>query len=369
MRIRRPSYGRVLAQFREGAVFAHPRGLTLSAAFAQEFACTFHEANPIYLNREYARAHGYDHLVVSPLLVLNLALSMGVQNDSEQAIAHLGYRRVVPLRPVYPEETLRSFTRVLGVRERGAGKPGVVRLQTVCVNQDDEPVLRYERAVLIPARAPAPDTMVGEAQVPFFEAAAAADAQLPVPRQSYPGGLTGSRTYAEDFTPGEVIVHAAGRTVTDEHLPWTYRLLNTHPLHFDRIYTAGLEGALSGEPVVYGGLVFAWICGLASRDVSENALWDLEYDEGYHTQPVFAGDTLTALSRIEAVEDWPGPHRAAVVRVRHVGLKNVRPEEALAQHGEELFRPESEKKALGKRRLEAKVFEIERRLLIKRRPV
>ena len=63
---------------------------------------------------------------------------------------------------------------------------------------------------------------------------------------------------------------------------------------------------MSGEPIVYGGLVFAWLDGLASRDVSEHAIWELGFTEGYHTQPAFAGDTVGALSRILAVEDVPG---------------------------------------------------------------
>ena len=55
------------------------------------------------------------------------------------------------------------------------------------------------------------------------------------------------------------------------------------------MYSAARSGAMSGEPIVYGGLVFAWLAGLASRDTSENALWDLGYTEGYHTQPTVGG--------------------------------------------------------------------------------
>lgn len=49
------------------------------------------------------------------------------------------------------------------------------------------------------------------------------------------------------------------RTITDEHVPWTYRMGNTHPLHYDRLYSSGLSGPMSGEPIVYGGLVFGWL--------------------------------------------------------------------------------------------------------------
>jgi 2-methylfumaryl-CoA hydratase len=125
---------------------------------------------------------------------------------------------------------------------------------------------------------------------------------------------------------------------------------------------------MAGEPIVYGGLAFAWLCGLASRDVTENALFDLSYDEGYHTQPLFAGETVTALTRVDGVEDWPGPHRAGILKLRHVGFKNARPEAVLEKHGEDVFVRENDKKKLGKEKIPEKIFEIDRKVLVKRRP-
>jgi hypothetical protein len=92
---------------------------------------------------------------------------------------------------------------------------------------------------------------------------------------------------------------------------------NTHPLHFDRVFSSGLSGKMSGDPIVYGGLVFAWLEGLASRDVSENSVWELGFTEGYHTQPAVSGDTVAALSRVLAAEDAPGD-AGCTVRHRHL---------------------------------------------------
>ena len=148
----------------------------------------------------------------------------------------------------------------------------------------------------------------------------------------------------------------------------TYQVGNSHPLHFDRIFSSGLSGKMSGEPIVYGGLVFAWLDGLASRDVSEHAVWELGFTEGYHTQPAFAGDTVGALTRILATEDVPGTGDYGVVSMQLIGVKNVSAATALEQHGEDLFVKEDAKRALGKEKITDKIFEIERRLLIKRRP-
>ena len=144
----------------------------------------------------------------------------------------------------------------------------------------------------------------------------------------------------------------------------TYLVGNSHPLHFDRIFSSGLTGKMSGEPIVYGGLVFAWLEGLASRDVSENALWELGFTEGYHTAPAVAGDTVHALSRVLACE--PADPGFGVIALQLIGVKNCTGAAALERHGAGLFIKEGAKKGTDVPRIPEKVFEIERELLIGR---
>lgn len=174
------------------------------------------------------------------------------------------------------------------------------------------------------------------------------------------------RSYFDNFKVGDILVHANGRTITDEHYPWTYRVMNTHPLHYDRLYSTARTGQMSGEPIVYGGLVFAWLCGLASRDTTENALADFGYTEGYHTQPAVSGDTIYSISRVLDKSDGPDGLNAGVVTFQLIGLKNIRPKEALKKYGADLFIKENGKKKAGKEKIADKIFEIERRLLIKK---
>lgn len=365
---RYPQYGRYLDELEPGQVFEHPRGFTFTPANMLEFARTFMQANPLYLNGQYARAVGFADLPASPQMVFNVTLSLGVQNDSEKAIANLGYYQVQFLRPVYPGDTLRAFTKVLERKDRGPDKPGIVRIRTVSVNQDSAVVLQYERKIMVgwrgdrPPTTPAPDVTVdfpGE-DTPLL--------QLPLTDRPNTGGLAGPNTFFEDFAPGDIIVHANGRTITEEHMALTYRVGNSHPLHFDRVFSSALSGKMSGEPIVYGGLVFAWLEGLASRDVSEHAVWELGFTEGYHTQPAFAGDTVGALSRILAVEDVPGADAYGLVSVQLIGVKNISAAAALEKHAAALFIKEDSKRDSGKEKITDKIFEIERRLLIMRRP-
>lgn len=367
-RVRQPQYGRYLDELDPGQVFEHPRGFTFDRGNMLDFARTYMQANPLYLNLQYAQAHGFRDLPASPQMVFNVTLSLGVQNDSEKAIANLGYYQVQFLRPVYPGDTLRAFTKVLERKDRGPDKPGIARIRTVSVNQDNEVVLQYERKIFVAWRGDRlPTTPAAEASV-AFPGEDNPTVRLPQSDGHYGTGLTGPNTYFEDFAPGDIIVHANGRTITEEHMALTYLVGNSHPLHFDRVYSSGLSGKMSGEPIVYGGLVFAWLDGLASRDVSEHALWELGFTEGYHTQPASAGDTVGALTRILAVEDAPGASGYGIVTMQLIGVKNISAAAALEEYGADLFIKEDTKRELGKDKIPAKIFEIERRLLIRRRP-
>nr|WP_034433708.1 MaoC family dehydratase [Candidatus Contendobacter odensis] len=365
---RRPQYGRYLDEFVPGQVFVHPRGFTFDRAAMLDFARVFMQCNPLYLNLEYAKAHGFPDLPASPQMVFNVVLSLGVHNDSEKAIANLGYYNVQFLRPVYSGDTLRGYTQVVDRKARGEDKPGIVLIRTLGVNQHNQVVLQYERKIMVDWRGdrlpttPAPTTPV---EFPWVEHPVV---DLPINAGNYPSQLTGPNTYFEDFALGDLIVHANGRTITDEHMALTYLVGNTHPLHFDRVYSTGLSGKMSGEPIVYGGLVFAWLEGLASRDVSENALWELGFTEGYHTQPAVSGDTVAAMSRVIATEVLPNTDAAGIVTFQFIGVKNISAAAALETYGADLFIKENDKQKLSKEKLSSKIFEIERRLLIKRHP-
>ena len=366
--IKKPEYGRYLEDFQENNIFIHPRAFSIPSSFAQEFATTFHEASPLFLSSEYAKAHGFSNMLVSPLQVFNIVLSLGVQNNSEKAIANLGYYNVQFPRPVYPNDTIVARTRVISKRERGEGKPGIVHVQTIGLNQRKEIVIQYERKIMIPSRSNS--SFEKNIENSFVDFPTLEENTLDLPKIHCKTNLiqphTSNNTYFEDFESGMIILHKNMRTITDEHIPWTYRMGNTHPLHYDKIYSLGLTGKMSGEPIVYGGLVFSWLAGLASRDTSENMIWDLGYTEGYHTQPAISGDTIGAISRILHKEEGP-IEDCGTLQIQLLGIKNMSTSKALEKYGENLFIKENDKKKLGKEKIPEKIFEIERRILIKKK--
>lgn len=371
-KVKRPVYGRYLEEFKVGDVYIHPREFTIDRSFAQEFATVFMEANPLFLSAPYAKAHGFQDLLVHPLQVFNIALSLGVQNNSEKALANLGYYNAQFLQPVYPGDTLSARTKVLHISDKGTDKPGIVHVRTLCLNQNKEVVLQYERKIMIyhsngkPKGNPEPSA--SSADFPEQE-----NPTLKLPALSYPSShkhTTWSATYFENFEPGQIIIHPNGRTITDEHYQWTYRMGNTHPLHYDKLYSSGISGPMGGEPIVYGGLVFAWLFGLASRDISENMIWELGFTEGYHTAPSVSGDTVTCITRILDTRDAGNEYGipAGEIQCQVIGLKNIKAGDAFDKYGEDLFYKENDKKKMGKEKIPEKIFEIERKILVKKKP-
>src|ERR1700735_5647521 len=96
--------------------------------------------------------------------------------------------------------------------------------------------------------------------------------------------------YFEDFSPGQTFKHWPGRTITDFDNTWfTLMTLNSNPLHFDAAFAAKSQ---HGKCLVNGLLVIALVTGMSVKDISENAIANLEYESIRHTGPTFAGDTL-----------------------------------------------------------------------------
>ncbi len=137
-------------------------------------------------------------------------------------------------------------------------------------------------------------------------------------------GITSEGSYFEDFTVGDTLVHSRGRTITetDNHV-FTSLVMNTAQLHFNQdMVDKDPKNYYDGRRVVYGGVVLAFVVGLASEDTSENALAELEMDNGKHTNPVFHGDTIFAESTVLEKRDADRAD-AGIVKFKLVG-KNSR---------------------------------------------
>ncbi len=148
--------------------------------------------------------------------------------------------------------------------------------------------------------------------------------------------LTGGSSYFEDFAVGQQIRHVRGATVGEfENQMLTKLVMNTADAHFNE---ARMVDTSYGQRLVFGLVTGSMIVGLATQDIAENAIAELEMDGLRFRAPVFHEDSLTAYTEVLAVED-ADREDAGVVHFKHWGAK---------QDG-------------------TVVFEGERRVLIKRR--
>ncbi|WP_337185258.1 MaoC family dehydratase [Phenylobacterium sp.] len=128
--------------------------------------------------------------------------------------------------------------------------------------------------------------------------------------------LTGATNYFEDFEVGAVIKHARGKTITPlENVLITNLVMNTAQGHFneDLMRKEGFPGV-----IVYGGVNFSMVLGLAAQDCCENALQELGLDNVKLTKPVLHGDTIYAYSEVLDRSD-SDREDAGVVTFRHYG--------------------------------------------------
>lgn len=145
--------GHRLEDFREGQVFEHHWGRTLSEADGALFSTQTLRFTPLYFNAEYARAHGHPGVVIDPLLVLCTVVGLSVEDLSEAGGPFLGVEDVVFHRPVYPGDTLTARSVVTSKREsRKRPTTGVVTWRTEARNQKGEMVLSYARTNLVAKR-------------------------------------------------------------------------------------------------------------------------------------------------------------------------------------------------------------------------
>jgi acyl dehydratase len=145
--------------------------------------------------------------------------------------------------------------------------------------------------------------------------------------------LTGTDNYFEDFTPGDLIRHARGKTVTEmDGVLLCNLVMNTAQGHFNSDL---MQKSPFGDVIVFGGIVASMVIGLAYQDTGEQAIAEIGLDRVRFRVPVQHGDTLYAFTEVLEKDEGNGE-----VRFRHWGINQK----------------------------EQVVFEGERRVRLKRRP-
>jgi len=242
-------------------------------------------------------------LPVTPNLVCDVAIGQST-GPTQRVLGNLFYRGLVLLRPVHLNDTLRTRTEVVGLKQnrpRADGTAsGLVALRIRTENQLGEPVLDFWRCPMIPLRDPT--TSTGHAdrfdQIPDeldpeqVAAALPAGWRLDRFREAAPGPHFGDIEVGMSY---EVI----GRdTVTSA--PALARLtLNLANAHTD-------PGASAhGRRLVYGGHTIGIAAAQATRAMP-NLVTIVAWHGCDHLAPVFEGDVLSTQLSVEGAEALDG---------------------------------------------------------------
>src|SRR4029078_6987000 len=240
---------------------------------------------------------------------------------SLNAVANLGYAGCRFLKAVYPGDTLRAESEVIGLRENSNKKTGIVYVRSRGSNQDGAEVLDYMRWVMVRKRdesAPAPGDKVPDLpkQVEPKDLGAACPT---LDSKAYDTTLSGSAHKFGDYSAGEKIDHVVGITVEHaEHMMATRLYQNTARIHFDHFTES--KGRF-GQRLIYGGHAISLARSLSFNGLA-NAFHVAAINGGRHVNPLFAGSTVFAWSEILDRAALPGRSDVGAVRLRSVATKD-----------------------------------------------
>lgn len=145
--------GRFLEDFHVGDRYLHSHGRTVSEADNTWFTLLTNNTHDIHYNADYAARTEFGQPLVVSTLTLAIVTGLSVDDISRNAVANLGWDKVVLSAPVFAGDTIYASSEVLEVREsRSRPGQGIVRVHTRGFNQDDVTVLEYDRTVLVYAR-------------------------------------------------------------------------------------------------------------------------------------------------------------------------------------------------------------------------
>lgn len=308
--------------FSLGQRFEAP-GVTLTSGHAALHQAMFGDRLLLPLDQPLCNAvTGEARALAHPSLVANVAIGQ-TTHVSQRVKANLFYRGLRFLKPVFIDDTLRTTTSVVALRQNrpqpGRDATGVIGLEIDVRNQDGEHVMKLWRAPMLPCRDPQANTGHNDSLDAIGAHASDADliATVPADWELQPFRARAPTPCFADVVPGTRYRIGARDTITGA--PELVRLtLNLAMAHLDS------GASYLGQRLVYGGhtisMAFAQtlralpgivtVCGWRSCD---------------HLAPVLEGDLLR--TEVSVVRKIPVPAGGGIVELRAETFAN-RPETA-----------------------------------------
>ncbi len=322
--------GNFFEDYSVGQILTHAVPRTVKMGERALYHALYPARHALYSSDQFAQDCGLPFSPLDDMIAFHVIFGKSVPDVSLNAVANLGYAQGRWLLPVWPGDTLRSVSEVIGLKQNSNGKTGVVYVRTQGLNQHDETVMEYVRWVMVRKRdasAPAPKTVVPE----LPEAIKASDLVIPkgLDFTNYNFDLAGEPHRLGDYEIGETIDHVDGVTIEEaEHMMATRLWQNTAKVHFDT------SARPDGSRLIYGGHVISMARALSFNGLA-NAQMVVGLNAGAHANPCLAGDTVRAWSEVldKAETSVPG---VGAIRLRLVATKGGAPFDLRGEDGKYL---------------------------------
>ncbi|MFK7882003.1 MaoC family dehydratase [Roseobacter sp.] len=311
--------GRFFEDYAVGQTIHHAVPRTVKMGERALYHMLYPARHALYSSDQFAQSCGLPFSPLDDMIAFHVVFGKTVPDVSLNAVANLGYAQGRWITPVWPGDTLRSISEVIGIKENSNGKTGVVWVRTTGLNQHDETVLEYVRWVMVrkgDISASAPENVVPE----LPGAVQARDLVIPkgLDFSSYDFTLAGESHRWGDYVVGEQIDHVDGVTVEEaEHMMATRLWQNTSKVHFDT------SARPDGSRLIYGGHVISMARSLSFNGLA-NAQMVVGLNGGAHANPCLAGDTVRAWSEVLDKAETGAPGVGAL-RLRLVATKGGAP--------------------------------------------
>ncbi|MBT56085.1 MAG: hypothetical protein CMF72_22135 [Mameliella sp.] len=321
--------GRFFEDYKVGEVIDHAVPRTISGGERALYHALYPMRHALYSSDEFARECGLAAAPIDDLAAFHIVFGKTVPDVSLNAVANLGYAEGRWLKPVWPGDTIRSQSEVIGLKQNSNGRTGVVYVRSRGLNQHDEVVMEYARWVMLRKRdmdAPAPEPVIPELK----KSLSPDDLVIPegLDFSNYDYTLAGEKHRLSDYEIGETIDHVDGVTIEEaEHMMATRLWQNTSKVHFD-------VTARPDQRLIYGGHVISMARALSFNGLA-NAQIIVGLNGGAHANPCLAGNTVKAWSEVLDKAETSAPGVGAI-RLRLVATKGGAPFELKGPDGKYL---------------------------------
>lgn len=145
--------GSFFEEFSSGEIIFHSLSKTIFESDNNLFSLLTMNHHPVHTNVHYAEQNQHGKILVVGTLVFSLVVGMTVPDISGKAIANLGYESIEHLAPVYIGDTLYAKTIILSKKDSlSKSDRGTVYVETIGYNQNEIPVIKFRRTVLVKKR-------------------------------------------------------------------------------------------------------------------------------------------------------------------------------------------------------------------------